>query len=235
MHGQKPPSRPKGTAYLLALLTTIFLLAACGGATAPTAQQLITNAQAAIQKVTSYHFNLVVDNPGTGGVLTIKSADGDILVPDKLQAKASAIVLGNVVQVQLITIAGKQYITDPITGKWETTISLIDPRTLSNSSTGVAAILGHIQNPSTPTDASVDGTACWSMDGMLDAQYLTAITGGGAPAGTMVAVTICIGKADNLPYQIRMSGIAASGDTNKTVRTFKLSKFGENLTITAPI
>src|SRR6266849_1661348 len=118
MSGQKPPSRHQGTAYLLALLTTIFLLTACGG-TAPTAQQLITNAQAAIQKVTSYHFNLVVDNPGTGGVLTIKSADGDILVPDKLQAKASAIVLGNVVQVQLITIAGKQYITDPITGKWE--------------------------------------------------------------------------------------------------------------------
>ena len=70
---------------------------------------------------------------------------------------------------------------------------------------------------------------------MLDAKYLAGITGGGAPAGTMDAVTICIGKSDNLPYLMKVTGIAADGDTKQTVRTFKLSKFNESLTITAPI
>jgi hypothetical protein len=84
-------------------------------------------------------------------------------------------------------------------------------------------------------DANVDGTPCWSIDGTLDAQYLAGITGGGAPAGSTVKVTTCIGKSDNLPYLIKMTGIAAQGDTDKTVRTFKLSKFNESLTITAPI
>ena len=224
------------------LLAVMVLLTACGGSsptsptnTTPSAQQLIKNAQAAIQKVKSYHFNLTVDNPGTGSVLTIKSADGDILVPDKLSANANVLVLGNVVQVKLITIDSNQYITDPVTGSWQKTSGLLDPRTLSASNTGVASILGHIQNPTPPTDANVNGTPCWSINGTLDAKYLAAITGGGAPAGSTVAVTTCIGKSDNLPYQIKMTGIAAQGDNKNTVRTFTLSKFGETLTITAPI
>jgi len=212
-------------------------LNACGGSgpSTPDAHTLITKAQAAIQKVTSYHFNLTVDNPGTGGVLIIKTADGDILVPDKLQANANVLILNNVVQVKIITIGSNQYVTDPITNSWNKASGLLDPRTLSDSKTGVAAILGNIQNPSTPSDSSVDGTPCWSIDGTLDAKYLAAITGGGAPAGSTVKVTTCIGKSDNLPYLIKMSGIAAQGDATNTVRNFKLSKFGESLIITAPI
>ena len=235
MHRRRARTTSLATVYLACLLAAVLALAACGGSNAPSAQQLIKNAQAAIQKVKSYHFNLVVDNPGQGGVLTIKTADGDILVPDKLQAKANALVFGSVVNVRIIAIGGKQYVTDPITGSWMPTSGLLDPHTLSDSKTGVGAILGDIQNPSTPTDANVDGTPCWNINGMLDAKYLSGITGGTAPAGSMVAATICIGKADNLPYLMRLSGIAAQGDTAKTVRTFKLSKFGETLVITAPI
>src|SRR6266852_3483562 len=92
---------------VVGIVVTLLLIGRGGhgsSVNAPSAQQLIKNAQAAIQKVTSYHFNLKVDNPGTGGVLVIKSADGDILVPNKLRANASVLVVGNVVQVQLITI-----------------------------------------------------------------------------------------------------------------------------------
>lgn len=235
MHQQQARTASLATVYLACLLAVVLALSACGGSNAPTAQQLIKNAQAAIQKVKSYHFNLVVDNPGQGGVLTIKTADGDVLVPDKLQAKANALVFGSVVNVRIIAIGDKQYVTDPITGSWMAASGLLDPRTLSDPKTGVGAILGHVQNPSTPTDANVDGTACWNINGTLDAKYLAGITGGTAPTGSIVAVTTCIGKADNLPYLMRLSGIAAKGDTAKTVRTFKLSKFGETLVITAPV
>src|SRR3984893_2043223 len=126
------------------------------------------NAQAAIQKVTSYHFNLTVDNPGTGGVLVIKSADGDILVPDKLQANASVLVIGNVVQVNITTLESIKCDNEAIKGNWQHTSGLLDPRTLSNSNTGVASILGHIQNPSTATDSSVDGARWCSVLGPLE-------------------------------------------------------------------
>jgi len=222
---------------MLGLLALVLTLAACGGSTSnvPDAHQLILQAQAAIQKVKSYHFNLVLDNPGTGGTLIIKTADGDVLVPDKLKANANVLLLGNVVQVQFITIGDKQYVTDPITNRWLHTTGLLDPRTLSDPRSGVAAILGHIQNPGMPGDANVDGKPCWSIDGTLDAKYLAGITGGGAPPGTMDKANTCIGKSDNLPYLLKITGIAAPGDTDKTARTLKLSKFNENLTITAPI
>ena len=129
------------------------LLGACGSANnTPDAHTLISQAQTAIQKVSSYHFSLAVDNPGTGGELTIKSANGDILVPDKLKALANVLVFNSVVQVQMISIGSQQYVTNPLTGSWMPTSGLLDPRTLSDSRTGVAAILGHIQNPGTPTD-----------------------------------------------------------------------------------
>ena len=221
----------------LLLLLTIFVTA-CGastGSTTPSAQTLIKDAQTALQKVTAYHFNLVAQNAGAGGFLVVKDADGDTVVPDKLQANADAVILGNVVKVKIISLADKQYVTDPISGKWQTTTGLLDPRTLSDPKTGVIAILGLIQNPSTPTDGNVDGRACWSINGKLNAKDIQGITGGGTPTNSKVDVTTCIGKTDNLPYQIRITGIAVQGDTDKTVRTFTLSKFNESVTIVAPI
>ena len=234
---QRPPGPLRPMPAILGLLALVLTLAACGGSSnnVPDTHQLITQAQAAIQKVQSYHFNLAVDNPGSGAALIIKTADGDVLVPDKLKATANVLVFGNVVQVQIIAIGDKQYVTDPITNKWMHTSGLLDPRTLSDPKTGIAAILGHIQNPGTPTDANVDGKSCWSIDGTLDAKYLAGITGGGAPTGTMDKINTCIGKSDKLPYVIKITGIAAPDDTDKTARTIKLSKFNENLTITAPI
>src|SRR5579872_6628057 len=153
------------------LLVLLLLLAACGGSsssgsTTPGAHELITKAQAAIQKVTAYHFNLKAVNIGANATLPISSADGDIKVPDRLKATANALFAGNNVQVQLIAIGGKQYIN--VFGGWQTTTGLLDPRTLSDPQTGVAAILGHIQNPSTPTDSNVDGRSCWNIKGKLD-------------------------------------------------------------------
>ncbi len=222
------------------LLVLLLLLAACGGSnssssgpTTPDARQLITKAQAAIQKVTAYHFNLKAVNIGTNAALPISSADGDILVPDRLKATANALFAGNTVQVQLIAIGNQQYIS--VFGVWQTTTGLLDPRTLSDPQTGVSSILGHIQNPGIPTETNVGGRSCWNINGKLDPTYLAGITGGGAPAGQLDDVSACIGKTDNLPYQIIINGIATQGDSAKTVRTFTLSKFGEQIDIEAPI
>lgn len=225
------------TAYMFGFfsLALLLLLTACGGGSSsstPDVHKLIKDAQTAIQQVKSYHFNLVVQNPGTGGTLPIHSADGDILVPDKLHANAKALVAGSDVPVEIIAIGSRQYVN--LLGVWQSTSQLLDPRTLSDPHKGVSAIVGHIQKPTAPTASQVDGRDCWSFNGKLDPTYLAGITGGGAPAGTLDDITTCIGKSDNLPYQIIVKGIAGQGDTAKTVRTFKLSKFNEQITIDPP-
>lgn len=226
----------RALATFCATLSLILLLVGCGGGSSssatPSAQQLIKDAQTAIQKVSSYHFNLKAQNIGAGSQLPIQSADGDIVVPDKLQATANVVVGGANVQAQMIAIGDKEYLN--ILGGWQQTTGLLDPRVLSNPQTGVAAILGQMKNPSTPTDSSSDGTSCWNINGKIDASYLAGITGGGAPAGTQDDVKVCIGKSDKLPYLIVITGIATQGDTAQTARTFKLSKFNEKITISAP-
>ncbi|MGH2507590.1 MAG: LppX_LprAFG lipoprotein [Ktedonobacteraceae bacterium] len=222
------------TPLFCGMLALLLLLAGCGGNTqaAPSAQQLIKNAQTAILKVTSYHFNLVAQNIGTASQLPIQSADGDIVIPDKLQANATVLFNGQPFATQLIAVGGSEYVY--ILTSWQKTAELLDPRKLSDAQTGVAALLSLLQNPSTPSDSTSGNTPCWSITGQLDASLLVAFTGGGAPAGSTVGVTTCLGKSDNLPYLIALKGVAAQGDTAQTVRTFKLSKFNEQITITAP-
>ena len=234
---QHIPGRNTRTAYIFGLFTLALalMLTACGGGSSsstPDVHKLIKDSQTAIQQIKSYHFSLVVQNPGTAGTLPLQSADGDILVPDKLHANAKAVVAGSDVPVEIIAIGKQQYIN--LLGIWQSTSQLLDPRTLSDPHKGVSAIVGHIQNPTTPTSSQVDGKDCWSFNGKLDPTYLSGITGGGAPAGTLDDITTCIGKSDNLPYQIIVKGIAAQGDSAKTARTFKLSKFNEQITIDPP-
>lgn len=246
MHSSQAVSPPAGRGHqrskffrrfrapMPGLLVFVLLLAACGGGSpAPDVNQLIKDAQAAIRQVTAYHFKLVTANLGTGAKLPITGAEGDIVVPDKLKANANALFAGTSVQVQIIAIGNQQYIF--LFGIWQPTTGLLDPRTLSDPQKGVAAILGNIQNPGTPSDSNVGGRQCWNVTGKLDPIYLAGITGGGAPAGSTDDVSACIGKSDKLPYQIIVKGVAAAGDTDKTVRTFTLSKFGEQVTIEAPL
>ncbi|MDQ6659624.1 MAG: LppX_LprAFG lipoprotein, partial [Chloroflexota bacterium] len=137
MHSQSARFHSIMLAYILLSLSLLLTLASCGGdsGSTPDAHKLISDAQVAIQKVTSYHFNLQADNPGAAGSFTITKADGDIQTPDKLKANATALVLGNAVQVQVVAIGNQQYVTDPLTNSWQKTTGLIDPRSLSDPQT----------------------------------------------------------------------------------------------------
>ncbi len=229
------------------LLTLIFLLASCQSScgnsnivkkpSRPTAQQLISQAQDEIQHVKSYHFTLTTLHPGPPSAYStlINKADGDIQVPDKLQAKANAITLGFTISTQIIAIGNQQYYTNPFTGSWTQTTNLLDPRTITNAHTGVAGILGHLQHPSKPMDNNIDGVPCWGITGQLDASYLSVITGQAMQPGNLLSAVICIGKSDTLPYLISVQGIALQGDQVQTLRTFKLSHFNESLMISTPL
>lgn len=224
---------------LWVLLALAALLAACGdsnSANTPSAQTLIQQAQTAIQQAKSYHFTLNTENPGqSSGGITIKTADGDIVVPDKLQAKVGAVYSGIAVNTQVVAIGNDQYLKNPLTDQWEKQNNLLDPRLITSSDTGIAALLGNIQNPSTPQDSTVNNTPCWSIGGKLDTKYIGSITGVSGLSGQMVDTTVCIGKTDYRPYQIIITGKALQGDLDNTKRTFTLSKFDETLNITAPI
>jgi hypothetical protein len=202
----------------------------------PTAEQLIAALQKNFRSVTSFHVVMQTQNlgPATSSQVQIRSASGDIIMPDKIKAQATVILSGQAVTVNLISIGDTQYITDPITGQWRTIKGVLDPRTLTNPKTGILSLVGKLEKLTGPTDDVVGGVPCWRITGELDAKYIAFFTGGGVPAGTMLETSGCIGKADGLPYQLSVTGEAAPGDTPQTVRSFNVSDYNENISITAP-
>ncbi len=202
----------------------------------PTAQQIISTMQKNFRSVTAFHVTMKVDNLGNApdGSIQIRSADGDVLMPDRVKAQANVLLSGQVVTINLVSIGSTQYITDPITGQWRVVKGVLNASTLTNPDTGILSLAGKLTNLSTPKQDTVNGVPCWRVNGQLPASALTFLTGGGVPAGTMLATSLCAGNADGLPYQLSVTGQAAKSDTAQTVRTFNISNYNENVTITAP-
>ncbi len=167
-------------------------------------------------------------------VIQIRSADGDVIMPDKVKALASVLFSGQLVTIKLVSIGDIQYITDPITGQWRVLKGVLNVSTLTSPDTGVISLVAKLQNVAGPTDDTVNGVPCWRVTGSLDAKYLKFLTGGGVPAGTMLQTSVCAGKADGQLYQLSAVGLAAKGDTAQTSRTFTISNYNEHVTITAP-
>jgi hypothetical protein len=203
---------------------------------APSTQQLLSTFKEQIRSVKSLHVVMQTQNTGPADPqqTQVLNVDGDVVMPDKVKAQATVVLSGQKVQVSLISVDGNQYVTDPVTGQWRVMNGVLDPATLTNPDTGIVSILGKVQNLSQPTASNANGTPCWNVNGTLDAQNVAFLTGGGAPAGSQLQVSACFGQNDSLPYHISIVGQAARGDTPQTTRTFDLSNYNEQITITAP-
>src|SRR6266516_2828506 len=201
----------------------------------PTTKQLLAALHKNFRNVSAFHVTMQVNNPGkaTPDRIQLLNATGDVVMPDKVKAQATVVLSGQSVTVNLISVANNQFITDPITGQWRIIKGILDPRTLTNPDTGIASLIGKVQNVSSPADDAVNGVPCWRLTGQLNAKYLAFFTGG-VPSGTMLQTSACIGKSDMLPYQLKVTGQAAAGDMTNTSRTFLISNYNENISITPP-
>jgi len=202
----------------------------------PTTVQLLTSLQKNFRQASSFHVTMEVQNPGpvTQDQIQIRTANGDVSMPDKVKAQATVLMSGQSLTVNLISVGDNQFITDPVTGQWRVIKGVLDPRTLTNPNTGIISVVNKVQNVSQPTSAVVGGNPCWQITGQLDAKDLAFFTGGGVPAGTLLQTVACIGKGDSLPYYVSVTGQAATGDTSQTSRIFTMSNYNEAITIAVP-
>jgi len=202
----------------------------------PTTQQLLNAMRNSFRNVSAFHVVMRVQNAGrtTGSQFQIRNADGDIIMPDKIKAQATVILSGQSVTVNLVGIGRTEFITDPVTGQWRVINGAFDLRTLTSPDTGIISLLGKLQQLSAPVDDAVNNIPCWRITGQMDAKYLAFLTGGGAPTGTLLQTSACIGKADSLLYQLSVTGQAAASYTAQTTLSFLLSNYNEHVSITAP-
>ncbi len=228
------------------LLLVLLAAAGCSGSSSsPEATQtvsptpdpaaIVAQASAAIAGVTSFHFKLDHEN-GTSPMpldLQLVSAEGDIIVPDKLKATVKTKAGSFDIQVDVTAIGDQTWITNPFTRKWQTlpdaTIKdIADPVAL------VKAVTGGLQNVAYQGTDKVDGVQTQVLTGTLDAGALQNALSFAEP-GRSVNVKVWIGTDDHLPRRARIEGPLASGEDNAIVRQIDFSHFNDSsIEITAP-
>lgn len=234
------PRRARGGVRMAAMTALLALslvaVAACAsGTTTPSAAAVLANARLAFNQLTAFHFTLVASHLGDSDPLPITQASGDVKRPDQLSTTATVNSAFGEVQVKLIILGSQEWITNPITGSYQTTTGYGGFLTIFDPQHGVGAALEGLQNPSTPQDSSSSAGACWKISGTLEPGAVAGVVSGTATSSTAnIPTTVCIGKSDNELYSITLSGAISQTDTAQTTRTFVLTKFNQAVTISAP-
>lgn len=225
--------------HLLGLALISLLLIACGGDDAPAAtdaspQELLAKSATAVQDVTTLHFRLTHENGTTPMPLNLQlvTAEGDIVLPDRLAAKLNARAASVSVSLDVIGIADRTWITNPFTRRWQTlpeaTIQdVADPAAL------VASLLDSLDNPQVAGSSEIDDVSTVHITGTMDSGALE----GALPiahAGLTVNVDLWIGEDDSLPRRVRLNGPIASDDAEKIVRQVDFSDYNARVDIQPP-
>lgn len=217
------------------LIACMMVTAACSGSSGPSAATLLAQAQTAFRQLTSFHFTLTAQHLGKSDPLPITQAAGDVRRPDQLSVTASVDSALGLVQVKLIILGQKEWISNPLTGAFQPTTDYAGFLTIFDAQQGVGATLTQLRNTSTPQISSAAAGACWKISGTLPASAVAGVVNGAAGSNASVPTTVCIGKSDGELYSITLAGAVSQTDTAQTSRTFALTRFNQPGAITAPV
>jgi hypothetical protein len=230
---------------LLAMLVgALALAAACGGggekaaptpANLPPADEILPKVVERIAALKSFHFRLEHEN-GLSPMpldLKLKTAEGDVQVPDRMDAKLEAEAAGALLRVEVIGIGEQGWMTNPFSHQWQplpegTTISAIfDP------AAGIQAVASSLQDVRVTGMEQVGGDNTYLLEGHVDSGVLKAAAPIAEP-GLTVNVKIWVGVDDYTIRQVRLEGPFAPGEPENIVRILSLSKFDEPVSIEPP-
>ena len=230
---------------LLVLLSSLALAVACGGGddgasptpgALPPADEVLASVVERVGEVESFHFRLEHEN-GLSPIpldLKLRTADGDVQVPDRMQAKLEADAGGQLLRVEVIGIGEEGWITNPFNRQWQalpagTTISSIfDP------AAGVEAIARSLQNVNVAAMEKVEGKDTYLLQGQVDSAALEAAAPIAEP-GLTVTVKLWVDIEDYSIYRVRLEGPFAPDEPTNIVRILHLSKFDEPVSIEPPV
>ncbi len=230
-----------------ALAVAAALLAACGGGggssnkpatTGPLPQPdaVLSKAVDAFQSLKTFHFRLEHDNGGTQipPGLTLITADGNVIVPDRMSAKLDAKAGQQTVNVQVIGVGDQGWITNPFSRQWQPLPSGTSIKDIFDPTQGVKAIVGALQDAKVTGEETIDGTDCYRLEGTVPSEVLQAAAPIAKP-GLTVGITVWIGKDDSLIRQVYLEGPLNPDEPSNIARRLMLSKFGEDVSIEAPV
>lgn len=237
------PTRKLSRVHLLGLTTLLLLvvLAACGGNSSGSTtdpQVALDGAAKRLAAVKSVHFNVAIDGDAfidTNRTIALRSATGDIVTPDQMQAKIK-ISLGTAnVDVSLVTIGADKYQTNPVTGQWGPAQDGFDysPTILFDKERGLAPLLGKLREVEALPAEKIAGQDTTHLRGKVDRAAIEPITSG-AIDGDTLTVDLWIAKASSDLLKLVITEPQTPNKAKPAIWTLTFEKYDQPVTITKP-
>lgn len=221
----------------IAVLCGLFL-AGCGGdggGDEPSASAILDAASEKTAAAESFRFALDVENvPPAASGLSVTSADGAVVVPDRLEAKASGTFSGIPIETELVLVGDDDYFRDPLTGAWRRFDPGTSPVELLDPAKGVLSVIEGAEEVELEGSETVGGVDTHRLTGKVKATDAAPLLAVSDAADRLVDLELWIGKDDQVLRRIRVEGPVAEGEPEEASRTVQLSGFGETFDIEAP-
>lgn len=186
--------------------------------------------------LTSVHFEVSHAEGGTdiGGGLLLTTVVGDALFPNKASMRADGEIGRVVIGFGIVQIEDVTYFSGPFGDTWRT----VEPGTLPFNfvamNQSVADTLTSAVDLSVTAGVEIDGQAMAELTGTISSDSLLGLVPGVAP-GLSLGLTAWVGRKDNLPWRVRLTGPMIDSDPPEMTRFLNLSAFGEGVTIEPPL
>ena len=230
--------RGLSVAVALAASLTALALAGCAFGSSPeptptpvSPDVLLAESGAAMSALRSFRFSLAHNKDGTplADNLTVREAEGAVVSPDRISVEFSGTFGSFAIRSGIVSIGADSYMTNPLTGDWESVASGVSPLAFFDPQSGIGAMMRSVENP-TLADAS-DGSV--TVEGDLAVSALAPILGGAATDGEVrAALTIA---ADTLFLEKAViEGRVTADETDGLTRTIELWDFDAPISIEPP-
>lgn len=206
----------------------------------PTPGELVNQIAQATRASSSFSFTIsfmgtpVLADPS--GMLAITAVDGHIQRPDNAQALVRARSIVSVVELRLISLAGQQYVTNPMTGQWQCLArgTFFDPVELFDPASGIEQFLrDEAANFTLVGIEELDGHQHYHLRGTVTGTQLREISHGLLGLGILQADL----WADVQTHRLTRLVLVDTGTSldNPSIWTLQFSHYDEPVDIQAPL
>ena|GEM_PF-574299 len=206
----------------------------------PHAQAIVDKARTRFDQVNTLHFTVGIEGDvflDKQRTQKLKSADGDLIRPDKVSLTAKAQVGPINAQLKFIQIGDNAFLTNILTGKWEKAPSgfAYDPRVVFDPDRGVSAILAKVQGWQSAGSEKINGADTQHVRAPVPTAIVNDLVSSSL-RGDTVDVDLYIEPKNNDVVRLilteRPDAVAAG--TTAARWTLDLSKQNDSITINAP-
>ncbi len=169
------------------------------------------------------------------GFLEMNKVSGVVDIPDRfrLKVQAESLFPPAFVEINIVVIEDRAFMTDPGTGRWSEQAPESLPINLSNLGRTLANIIEAVEAPTLVGSEELKGYDTYRIGGGIKSQNLSELVPG-ADEGLDVRLDLWLDRVRSLLLQVLITGRVVSADAADTVRLLTLDDINLPVEISPP-